>query len=213
MTTFLVLIIIALVINLFLIIKKVNFPKLEKIMRKISFYSLVGIVICIILLLFDFRLKGKYTIPTIGLVFLISTILLYGLTKNSLYKNLSGILTIPIFILGILSPIMEGPIAILYLIAMPFQPSLVKSKINENYSVEIRDDGILPCSESLVITESTFLIFDKQRNLGNNFCVTGIIKIETLVLDKNKVEFLIYHDGQTKRENPYKYEAEIKNVW
>lgn len=213
MIIYLVLITLTLVISLMLTIKKVSFPKLEKSIRKISFYSLMVILICVILLLFDFRLKGKYTVSIIGLIFLTSTILLYGLTKNNLYKILSGILTVPIFILGIVSPFIEGPIAILYLIAMPFQPPLVKSEINQNYNVEIRDDGFLPCTESLVITKSKFWIFDKQKNLENNFCLTGIIKIKALVLNENKVEFLIYHDGQTKQENPYKYEVEINNEW
>jgi ABC-2 type transport system permease protein len=213
MLIYLMLISVALAISLFLTFKKVNFPKLEKVIRKISLYSLIIILICVILSLFDIRLKWTYATSIIGLIFLLSTIILYGITKNKLYKNLSGALTIPLIILGILSPFIEGPIALLYLIAMPFQPPIVKSEINETYSVEIRDDGFLPCTESLIILESKFWIFDKQQNLGTNFCLTGINKIEPLIVNKNKVEFLIYHDGQTKRENPYKYKAEIKNVW
>jgi len=84
MTTFIVLMTIFSGISLVLILKKYDFPKLEKVVRKISFYSLIGILICVVLLIFDFRLKGKYTTSIIGLTFLLSTILLFGLTKKNL---------------------------------------------------------------------------------------------------------------------------------
>ncbi len=71
----------------------------------------------------------------------------------------------------------------------------------------------MACGESLFITESTMLILDKIKYVGNNACVTGINKIETLDHKENKVEFLIYHDGKTEFENPYKYQPEIKNMW
>jgi len=208
MTTFLVLITIFLGISLVLILTKSNFPKLEKVIKKISFYSLIGILICALLLVFEFRLKGEYTTSIIGLTFVLSTILLFGLTKNTLNKILSGILTIPMFVFGILSLIWEMPIAFFYLIALPFEPPIAKFEMNDNHNVEVRVGGFLACGESLIITESTFGILDKQKYVGNNSCVTGINKIETLDFKENKAEFLIYHDGKTEFENPYKYQVE-----
>lgn len=196
-----------------LIFKKYDFPKLEKVIRKISFYSLIGILICVVLLIFDFRLKGKYTTSIIGLTFLISTILLFGLTKRNLTKILSGILTIPIFIFGILSFYSEIGLVFFYFISIPFQAPMAKSEINDNHNVEVRIGGFLACGENLVITKSQFGILDKQQYAGNNYCVTGIDKIETIEFKENNVEFLIYHDGKTEFENPYKYQPEIKNVW
>jgi len=90
---------------------------------------------------------------------------------------------------------------------------MAKSEINDNHNVEVRIGGFLACGESLVITESKFGILDKQQYVGNNSCVTGIDKIETIEFKENNVEFLIYHDGKTEFENPYKYQPEIKNVW
>ncbi len=213
MTTFIVLITIFSGISLVLILKKYDFPKLEKVIRKISFYSLIGILICVVLLAFDFRLKGKYTTSIIGLTFLLSTILLFGLTKKNLTKVLSGILTIPIFIFGILSMFWEMGFVFFYLITLPFQPPFTKSEINANHNVEVRVGGFFACGESLVITKSQFGILDKQQYVGNNSCVTGITKIETIEFKENEVEFLIYHDGKTELKNPYKYKPEIKNVW
>ena len=208
MTTFLVLITIFLGISLVLILTKSDFPKLEKVIKKISFYSLIGILICALLLVFEFRLKGEYTTSIIGLTFVLSTILLFGLTKNTRNKILSGILTIPMFVFGILSLIWEMPIAFFYLIALPFEPPIAKFEMNDNHNVEVRVGGFLACGESLIITESTFGILDKQKYVGNNSCVTGINKIETLDFKGNKAEFLIYHDGKTEFENPYKYQVE-----
>ncbi|WP_405384057.1 hypothetical protein [Maribacter sp. LLG6340-A2] len=213
MTTFLVLITIALGISLILILTKSDFPKVEKFVRKVSFYSLIGVLICIILLLFDFRLKGEYTTPIIGLTFVLSTILLFGLTKNTRTKLLSGILTIPTFVIGILSLFSEMTLFFFYLIVLPFEPPIAKFEINQNHNVEVRVGGFLACGESLVITESTLGILDKQKYIGNNSCVTGIDKIVTLNFKESKAEFLIYHDGKTEFENPYEYQAEIKNVW
>lgn len=213
MTIFIVLITIFSGISLVLILTKYDFTKLEKIVRKISFYSLIGILICVLLLVFDLRLKGKYTTSIIGLTFLLSTILVFGLTKKSTTKVLSGILTIPIFIFGILSLFWKMGFVFFYLITLPFQPPFSKSEINENHNVEVRNGGFFACGESLVITKSKFGILDKQHYVGNNFCATGIYKIKTLKFKENNMEFLIYHDGKTEFENPYKYQPEIKNVW
>ncbi|MGY3795693.1 hypothetical protein ACWNT5_23160 [Aquimarina sp. 433] len=186
---------------------------MEKVIKRTSFFSLIGILICALLLVFDFRFKGKYTTTIIGLTFLISTILLFGLTKKIQTKILSGILTIPVTIFGISSLIWEMPIIFFYLLAMPFHPPKAKFDLNKKHNIEVRDGGFMACGESLFITESTMLILDKIKYVGNNACVTGINKIETLDHKENKVEFLIYHDGKTEFENPYKYQPEIKNMW
>jgi predicted membrane protein len=213
MTIFIVLITIFSGVSLVLNFIKYDFPKLEKVIYKISLYSLIGILICVMFLVFDLRLKGKYTTSIIGLIFLLSTILLFGFTKKRLAKIMSGILTIPIFVMGILSPFSDMGFVFFYLITLPFQPPLAKSEINEDHNVEVRVGGFLACGESLVITKSQFGILDKQQYVGNNYCVTGIEKIDTIEFKENKVEFLIYHDGKTEFENPYKYQTEIKNVW
>ena len=208
MTIFLTLITIALGISLVLILTKLDFPKVEKVVKKVSFYSLIGILICVLLLFFDFRLKGEYTTSIIGLTFVLSTILLFGLTKNTRIKLLSGILAIPMFVIGILSLFSKMTLFFFYLIALPFEPPIAKFKINQNHNVEVRVGGFLACGESLVITESAFGILDKQKYVGNNSCVTGIDRIETIDFKENKTEFLIYHDGKTEFENPYKYKVE-----
>ena len=213
MTEFLILIAALLGISLVLILTKSDFPKLEKTIKRISSYSLIGIIVCSLLLTFDLRFKGKYTTTFIGLTFLISTVILFGLTKKTGTKILSGILTIPLAIFGISSLIWEVPIVFFYLLAMPFHPPKAKFEIDKKHNIEVRNGGFMACGESLFVTESTLLILDKLKHVGNNSCVTGINKVETINFKENEVEFLIYHDGKTEFENPYKYQPEIKNVW
>jgi ABC-2 type transport system permease protein len=213
MTNFLVLIAVLLIISLVLILTKSDFPKLEKIIKRISFYSLIGIIVCSIFLVFDLRFKGKYTTTILGLTFLISTVILFGLTKKTGTKIYSGILTIPLAIFGVSSLIWEMPIIFFYLLAMPFHPPKAKFEIDKKHNIEVRDGGFMACGESLFITETTVLIMDKLKHVGNNSCVTGINKIETLEFKEDKADFLIYHDGKTEFKNPYKYQTEIKNVW
>jgi hypothetical protein len=212
MITFLILITIAFAISSILLLTKNDFPKIEKILKRISFYSFIGVAISLLLLIFEFRLKGTYTTPIIALTFVVSTILLFGLTKNTLTKVLSGLLTIPFFVFGILSLIWELPIAFFNLIALPFEPPMAKFIINENHNVEVRVGGFFACGESLVVTKTMLAILDKQKYVGNNSCVRGIHKIETIELNEHNAEFLIHHDGETEFDNPYKYKAEIKNV-
>ncbi len=213
MTRFLVVVAIFLGISLLLILTKSNFPKLERVIKRVSLYSLIGVLICAFLSFFDLTLKGNYTKTSIGLSFLLSTILLFGLTKKIQTKIISGIITIPVAIAGISSLIWEMPIIVFYLLAMPFHPPKATFEIDKKHTIEIRNGGFMACGESLFIMESTALIMDKIKYIGNNHCVTGISKIETLEFKENEAEFLIYHDGKTEFENPYKYQSKIKTMW
>ena len=88
---------------------------------------------------------------------------------------------------------------------MPFHPQKIKFEIDKKHNVQVRDGGFSACGESLFITETTVLIMHKLKYLGNNSCDIGINKTETLEFKEDKPEFLIYHDGNTEFENPYKY--------
>ncbi len=209
MITFLVLVLIVLGICCVFLFTKPDFPLIELIVKRISFYSLIGVLICIVLLIFDLRFKGNYTTSIIGLTFILSTILLFGLTRNTWTKILCGFLTIPLFVIAFLSLIWEMSIFIIYIIVLPFEPPTAKFVINKNHNIEVRVGGFLACGESLIITESKLGVFDKQKYVGNISCVTGISKIETLEFNTNCAEFVIYHDGQTEFDNPYKYRVKF----
>ncbi|WP_299611472.1 hypothetical protein, partial [uncultured Aquimarina sp.] len=60
------------------------------------------------------------------------------------------------------------PIIFFYLLAMPFHPPKAKFDLNKKHNIEVRDGGFMACGESLFITESTMLILDKIKYVGNN---------------------------------------------
>lgn len=79
--------------------------------------------------------------------------------------------------------------------------------------MSISREGFLACGEIIRITKTKFGIFEKEIFYDNNQCLIGITKVETVRIDKNGAEFLIYHNKEQNTENPYKYEIENKNMW
>lgn len=209
MTLFISLIVLALGVSGVLLFTKTNFPKAEKLLTRMAFFSLVGIILCVVLLSNDLRPKGAYTSGIIGMVFLLTTLILFGLSKRTTTKIWSSLITIPIFICCLLSLFDKGYLFFFYLLALPFKPPIATYDVDKTHQVEVRDGGFMACGESLVLTESTCFLFDKQRYAGDTHCVTNIHKVETVAFDENKATFLIYHDDSRKVENPYTYETEF----
>ena len=86
-------------------------------------------------------------------------------------------------------------------------------KITDELNMNISQEGFLACGEIIRITKTEFVIFDKEVFYDKNLCLIGINKVETVRIDKNGAEFLIYHNEERDSENPYQYEIENKNVW
>lgn len=91
------------VVSMFSLITKLEIPTIEKALKKVSIISLLASIACIILMFFNLRLKGAYTTSIIGSTFILSTILLFGVSNNSRIRMFCGMLTVPIGIIGILS--------------------------------------------------------------------------------------------------------------
>ena len=209
MSLFISLIVLALGVSGILLLTKTRFPKAEKLLSRIALLSLVVMILCVVLLSNDLCLKGAYTSAIIGVVFLLTTLVLFGLSKRTTTKIWSGLITIPVFICCLLSLFDKGYLFFFYLLALPFAPPIATYDVDETHQVEVHDGGFMACGESLVLTESTCFLFDKQRYAGNNHCVTNIYKVETVAFDENKATFLIHHDESRNIENPYTYETEF----
>lgn len=195
MLILLVLLFIISIINFIPYFTKWNFPKLEKIITQISNYSLIGFLVCLIFLFFDLRFKGNYTNLIITLIFIFSQLLLFGIAKNTPSKIIRVVLVTPVIIMALFTLFIG-------------QVILEKYQINDLYNIETRTSGFLGCGEVIGITETKFVIFDKTIFQGN-VCLTEISKIETILFDESRVEFLIYHNGGMDSENPYKYEVDF----
>ena len=84
-------------------------------------------------------------------------------------------------------------------------------KISEQHSIVVSQEGFLGCGENLRITETKFLIFDKEIDYVAHLCLTGISNIQIQNPNIDKLEILIEHDETRDSENPYNYKFKDEN--
>ena len=176
---------------------KFSSPKSEKIIGKL-------IVICSILFftffLFSyngFSLKGQFTFNIIAILFISFTIFYFVIFKNTIFKVL-----VTTFVLT--------PLLVVSIFTLLFGQKLKEFDLDNNKKIIVTNGGFLSCGEIVHITETQFLIFDKEIYYESSLCLQGIEKIEVEKNNNGQIEFLIYHDGKMDSENPYKYEFDIK---
>lgn len=167
--------------------------------------ALVGMVLNLGLMHFGYRLKGAYTSWILALVFWGGTLLIFGFSKSPKTQMLAGLLAIPTYGMALLAVVYKPTLLVFYFFWLLAQPPLATSQVNEEYHIEIRDGGFLACGESLYVMQSHYGVFNKEIYVGNNHCVQGIHKVEMLEHNSEKFVFLIHHDGNALKENPYTY--------
>jgi len=96
--------------------------------------------------------------------------------------------------------------------SLMFGQTIYENKINDSYYIKTYVGGFLACGESIRITKSTFMIFDKTI-YQNNLCIKGITKIETIDFNDKSADFQIFHDMELDSENPYELNLENEDIW
>lgn len=104
------------------------------------------------------------------------------------------------------------PMILLSIYFLIFGQTIYKSKINDTYDIETYIGGFLACGESIRITKSVFVIFDKAIH-ETNLCIKGVTKIETKEFNYIGADFQIFHDAEFDSENPYEFQIENKDLW
>lgn len=186
-------------LNCIPLLTKTYFPAIEKVIVKIL---IISTILFLTFSFFDFngyKLKGLYSFPTIGLTFIISTFIFFALFKNTKKKILTVLLITPLIGLSIITLLIGRVVK--------------EFKINDTYYITVSTSGFLACGENIKITKSEFVLFNKEVFYIDNLCLFGIYHIETIKFDDKHAKFLIYHNGKSDSENPYKYDVERKNVW
>lgn len=178
---------------------KKEYPKTEKIITRIVFYTTIIFLILILLSFVGIRFKGLYTNTIIGLTFLISSLFYFATKKNTRNKIISIVILFPLILAGF------------YL--QFFNQNLGTYRVNDELNIKISQEGFLACGEIIRLTKTRLLIFEKELTYDSNQCLRGIDRIETIEFNDKRAEFLIYHNGEMDSENPYHYEIENKNVW
>jgi len=210
MKIYLIIIGVTIVTGFILMISKQDFKKHEDWLTNLVIASAIGALICVILMFFDLKIKGRYTTSLIAIAFFISNIILFSITTQKRMKILTGIVSIPTIIFFLLSIFSESWLIFLLIPYFLFQAPKLKSQIDENHNVEIRDGGFLSCGESLIVTQSYLGVFDKLVHFGTNHCAREIYKVETIEFNDSKYVFNIFHNCDIQDENPLRYEVDFK---
>ena len=199
MTAILIFIGLLIGLNCIPFLTKTTFPKTEKVIKKILVASTILFLTLVIFAFNGYKLRGFYTFSTINWIFIISTIAYFAIFKNSKKKLLTIFILTPLIVFSFLT-LLLGQL-------------VYENRIDETNKISVTKGGFLACGEIINITQTRFLIFDKEVYHIENLCLIGINKIETIKFDDKHTEFLIYHNGENDSENPYKYQMERKNGW
>jgi hypothetical protein len=186
-------------LNCIPLLNKRTFPKVEKVVRRILIAMTILLLITIIFDFNGYKLKSFFAYRAIGLCFVISTFIYFAIFKNTRSKAWKGALLTVLVIITVTTQLLYQKIG--------------SYKISDELNMNISQEGFLACGEIIRITKTEFGIFDKELIYDSNQCLIGITKVETVRIDKDGAEFLIYHNRERDSENPYQYEIENKNVW
>jgi len=182
-------------INLIPSLINVKQPRLERFISKLAIFFIIVYLINVIFLFNDYKLKGTNTYKVIFSAFIISTLLFFGIVKNSWAKLLKALILIPLIAIGYF--------------AFVFYVEVDTYKINDKYQIDVSNGGFLSCGELIIISESKFIFFIKRIFFENSLCLSGVNNIEVVEWKNNSGTFLIYHDGERDSENPYKYNVQL----
>ena len=199
MTALIIFILIVIGLNLIPYLTKRDFPVVEKAINRVLIFSTVAFLVLTALVFCGYKLKGIYSNPIIGVIFITITILYFVLAKSTKKKLFAVVILTPLILIS--------------LVTLLFGRTIYESKIAEGYKIQVSTGGLLSCGELINLTESEFFLFEKAIVHENSLCLREIERIETINFDQNSAEFLIYHNGEMDSENPYKYKIENNNVW
>ena len=200
MKTLLTITTISVLLSIFWLFKKPKTTYSEKILTKIHFLFL-GLTILTLYFIFQrLRFVGQYTNSIIGLTFLTSGILLFGLTTSKTIKFYSGLIVIPTLLTQLSLLIGNSPLLLPALIGyLIFAAPLKKEKVNEKYNFEIHEGAIMVLN-LFYLTKRTSFIFDKQIRLTSSLeHFSKITKVEVISFKENEnIVCRIYNDDINK---------------
>ena len=174
-------------LSAFWFFKKPKTKLLEKYVTIIHF-SFFGLAILTLAVLFQgLRFIGQYTNSAIGLIFLASGIILFGLTTSKIIKLYSGLIAIPVLLSEISLLLGSSALLLPALIGyLMFAAPLQKEKINDRYNLEVHEGGIMAPPNLFYLTKRTFLIFDRQIHLTGTEHYSHISKLEIVSFTENE---------------------------
>ncbi len=186
-------------LNCIPLLTKVTFPKFEKKIVKTMALAYITFLIIGTFELLGYSLKGFHTLSIISWIIIASTILFFAIFKNTRRKLLIAFVSTPLLVIAGLTLI--------------FRQLEYEQILDENTKISVTKGGFLACGETINISKTKFCIFDNKIIYIDGLCLQGINKFETVKIDDELTQILIYHNGKMDSENPYSYNLKTKNVW
>jgi hypothetical protein len=186
-------------LNCIPLLTKVTFPKFEKKIVKTMALAYITFLIIGTFELLGYSLKGFHTLSIISWIIIASTILFFAIFKNTRRKLLITFVSTPLLVITGLTLI--------------FRQLEYEQILDEIIKISVRKGGFLACGETINISKTKFCFFDKKIIYIDDLCLQGINKFETVKIDDELTQILIYHNGKMDSENPYSYNLKTKNVW
>jgi hypothetical protein len=200
MTTLLILTTLAIFLSTWFLFKKPKTKSLEKVLAFIHFALLLLLVLTIALLMQNLRFAGQFTNTLIAVAFLISGIILFGMTTSKIVKIYSGLIAIPVFLTEVSLLFGATPLLLPAMVAfLMFAPPRQKEPINSQYNLRVHQGGIMAPPNLFYLTQRKGLL-DRQFLLTSSAeHFDNISKLEVVSFTKEMhVICKIY--GESKHE-------------
>ena len=178
MHTIIILVLIALIISLICLWKKPGNRVAGKTVVYFHLFFLAATIISFFLLLNDYKFAGRYTNTVIASSFIISGILVFGLTKNLFLKIYSGFIFLFALVFQLAFLFAPNALMLPYIIAgLVYQPPYHVHELNKNSNIELYE-GFMGPPSIIYLSEKRPFLFKKQTLLslksGNYFFITKI---------------------------------------
>lgn len=165
MKSVILLILISLLISACLIWKKLQNKIVARIIGIVHFIFLTLAVFCLVLLVNGYRFNGQYTNSLVGISFIITGILLFGITRLVILKIYSGFIAIPSLIMEIGLLFMPNGFMLPFIIvSLLYQPPYLVEKIDKQYNIEIHQ-GFMGPPNIIYLTNKKSFLFRKQTRM------------------------------------------------
>ncbi len=135
-------------LNLIPELSKKEYPKTEKIIKCITLIVTLTFITTTILSLSGLKLKGLYSNQIIGIICLISSLSYFVIIKNTKSKIIPVLILIPLIFISLYFQF--------------FSQNLGYYKVNDKLNFVVSREGFLGCGEIIRLTETKFIIFDKE---------------------------------------------------
>jgi CDP-diglyceride synthetase len=200
------------ILGFYFYFKKVRISKILSYLTNLHFISFGLLVLSIGLLWFDLKFSGRLTKTVIGLIFLISGILIFGLTNNRIKRIYTGIVISLPLLLPFSLIFTKSAVIPIVIIASLFDSYEFSQKIDDNYSIEIQNGGILSCGQQIYITIKKGFFIKKEYLDYENQCLPIADSINIIdSTNESDLVVAIYHKF-SDIENPLQVKLNLDKI-